>query len=396
METQNALDALSLSYGEWQALAADLWKEPRFRADQICRWIYVQKIFDPHAMTNLSKPLRDNLLERLRIEAPLQVGESLSKDGTRKYLWQMTDGQRVESVLLDHGDYTTACLSSQAGCPLACAFCATGQAGCARDLTAGEITGQFLAMEQRLGRDIHNVVFMGMGEPLLNEANVFGSIRALNHPKMRGLGGRHITVSTSGIVPGIRDLADFEIPVRLSVSLHAPNDALRDRLMPVNRRYPLSPLVETLRHYKNRTGERITVEYVLIAGVNDDPQLAFEMAALLDGLGVYVNLIPYNPIPNAAGAASGWKRPPDARIKAFCAALSKLSIEFELRREKGADILAACGQLAPRAAASVRETASSPASMETKNPSIFSPSPASKRSEPKSVGFFKKGRSCPE
>jgi 23S rRNA (adenine2503-C2)-methyltransferase len=343
MET---LDALSLSYGEWQALALDVWKEPRFRADQVCRWIYAQKIFDPRAMTNLSKPLRDKILGSLPIETPLQVGEQTSRDGTRKFLWQMKDGQRVESVLLDHGSHTTACLSSQAGCPLACAFCATGQAGYARDLTAGEIAGQFLTMERRLGRDIGNAVFMGMGEPLLNEANVFRSIRALNHPKMRGLGGRHITVSTSGIVPGIRDLADFEIPVRLSVSLHAPNDALRDKLMPVNRRYPLSALAEALHHYKNRTGERITVEYALIGGINDDPQLAFEMAALLDGLGVYVNLIPYNPIPNAAGAASGWKRPSEARVKAFCAALSELSIEFEVRREKGADILAACGQLA--------------------------------------------------
>jgi 23S rRNA (adenine2503-C2)-methyltransferase len=346
METQRAFDALSLSYEEWQAWAADVWKEPRFRADQICRWIYAQKNFDPHAMTNLSKTLRDKFLNTLPIEAPLQVGERTSKDGTRKYLWQMTDGRRVESVLLDHGGHTTACLSSQAGCPLACAFCATGQAGYERDLTTGEIVGQFLAMEQRLGRDINNAVFMGMGEPLLNEANVFKSIRALNHPKMRNLGGRHITVSTAGIVAGIRDLADFEVPVRLSVSLHAPNDALRDKLMPLNRRHPLSALIEALRHYKHRTGERITVEYILIGGVNDDPQLAFEMAALLDGLGVYVNLIPYNPVLNAAGAASGWKRSPDARIKAFCAALSELSIEFEVRREKGSDISAACGQLA--------------------------------------------------
>jgi 23S rRNA (adenine2503-C2)-methyltransferase len=342
-----AYDALSLSYEEWLDLIAGVWKEPRFRADQICQWIYAKKVFDGSAMTNLSKALREKLLRESLIRVPLQVGERKSRDGTRKYLWQMEDGQRVESVLLDHANHTTACVSSQAGCPLACVFCATGQAGYARNLTAGEILGQFLTMEQRLGKDVSNVVFMGMGEPLLNQANVLKSIRILNHAKMRGLGGRHITVSTSGIVPGIRDLADFEVPVRLSVSLHAPNDALRSRLMPVNKRYPLSALVDAMRHYKKRTGERITIEYTLIEGVNDDPQLAFEMGALLDGLEAYVNVIPYNPADAAVPlGAAGLKRPSEARIKAFCAALTELSIEFEVRREKGTDILAACGQLA--------------------------------------------------
>ncbi|MDR1648702.1 MAG: 23S rRNA (adenine(2503)-C(2))-methyltransferase RlmN [Synergistaceae bacterium] len=343
---EKAYDALSLSYEEWLELIVGVWKEPRFRADQICQWIYVKKVFDCHAMTNLSKALREKLLSESLIRLPLQVGERKSRDGTRKYLWQLEDGQRVESVLLDHGGHTTACVSSQAGCPLSCAFCATGQAGYARDLSAGEILGQFLTMEQRLGRDINNIVFMGMGEPLLNEANVLKSIRTLNHAKMRGLGGRHITVSTSGIVPGIRDLADFEVPVRLSVSLHAPNDALRGRLMPVNRLYPLSALVEAMHHYKQRTGERITIEYVLLEGVNDDPQLAFEMGALLDGLGVYVNVIPYNPAEGASSGGTPLKRPSEGRVKEFCAALTELSIEFEVRREKGADILAACGQLA--------------------------------------------------
>jgi len=340
-----AIDALSMSYEEWSSLAADVLKEPRFRADQVCQWLYVKKVFDCHSMTNLSKELRDKLVYGPAIKIPIQIKESKSKDGTRKFLWQMEDGRRVESVLLDHANHTTACVSSQVGCPLGCVFCATGRSGFSRNLTAGEIIGQFLVMEQRLGRNINNVVFMGMGEPLLNVENVFKSIRALSHPKMRGLGGRHITVSTSGVVPGIRDLADFEVPVRLSVSLHAPNDAMRSKLMPINKRYPLSALVEAMRHYKKRTGERITIEYVLIDGVNDDPSLAFEMAALLDGLGVYVNVIPYNP----AGAKE-MKRPSESGIKAFCAALSELSIEHEVRREKGTDIMAACGQLAASAA----------------------------------------------
>ncbi|GHV35378.1 hypothetical protein FACS1894187_07970 [Synergistales bacterium] len=340
------MDALSLSYEEWKTFVTDVLKEPRFRADQICGWVYAKKVFEASGMTNLSKSLRDKLTSESFIKTPIQVGEKKSKDGTRKFLWQMDDACRVESVLMNHGSHTTACVSSQAGCPLACTFCATGQAGYARNLTTSEILGQFLTMERRMGRDINNIVFMGMGEPLLNEENVLKSIRALSNEKMRNLGARHITISTSGIAPGIRDLADFEVPLRLSVSLHAPNDALRSRLMPINKRYPLSALVEAMKYYKNRTCERITIEYVMIDGVNDDPQLAFEMAALLDGLDVYVNIIPYNPPLAISQGAPVYARSSDAKIKEFCAALGGLSIEFEIRRERGADIAAACGQLA--------------------------------------------------
>lgn len=338
-------DALSLSYEEWRE-RMEVWGEPRFRADQICSWIHDRKVFNYHEMSNLSKSLRERLSGSLLMPLPVLIREQESRDGTRKYLWQMTDGARVESVLLDHGGHTTACISSQVGCPLACVFCATGSLGFTRNLTAGEILGQFLMMERRRldggAQGINNVVFMGMGEPLLNADNVFKCIRMLNHPKMRGLGARHITVSTAGVVPGIVDLADFEIPIRLSVSLHAPNDALRTRLMPINRSHSLSKLVDALHVYKRRTGERITIEYALIDGVNDDPQLAYEMAALLDGLEPYVNLIPFNPIP----MKKELRRSPDPKVKAFCAVLSELKIEFEVRRERGADIMAACGQLA--------------------------------------------------
>ena len=340
-EKHEVRDALSMSYEECLSWVTGVLKESRFRADQLCQWVYAKKVFDSHSMTNLSKELRDRIAYESLVKIPVQIRELKSKDGTRKFLWQMEDGCRVESVLLNHGTHTTACVSSQAGCQLACTFCATGKGGFSRDLTAGEIIGQFLVMEQRLGKNINNVVFMGMGEPLLNVENVFKSIRTLNHPKMRNLGGRHITLSTSGVAPGIRDLADFEIPVRLSVSLHAPNDTLRSKLMPVNKKYPLSALVDAMHYYKKRSGERITIEYVIIDGINDDPSLAFEMAALLDGLGVYVNIIPYNPVSNGV-----MKRPAEGKIKAFCAALTELSIEHEVRREKGTDIMAACGQLA--------------------------------------------------
>ena len=338
-------DVMSLSYDGMKAKMEEL-GEQKFRADQICQWIYARKVFDYNEMSNLSKALREKLSGSMAISLPILISEQKSRDGTKKYLWQMMDGQRVESVLLDHGGHRTACISSQAGCPLACAFCATGTLGFSRNLTSGEILGQFLMMERRCfdtGQDgINNIVFMGMGEPLLNEDNVFASIRTLNHPKMRNLGARHITVSTSGIVPGIEDLADFEIPLRLSVSLHAPNDALRSKLMPVNRKYPLNKLVDAMRLYRRRTGERITIEYALIDGVNDEPELAYEMAALLDGLEPYINLIPYNPIPMKPEL----RRSPESRVKAFCAALTELHVEFEVRRERGADIMAACGQLA--------------------------------------------------
>ncbi|MDR1740854.1 MAG: 23S rRNA (adenine(2503)-C(2))-methyltransferase RlmN [Synergistaceae bacterium] len=345
---EKTVDAFSMTLEQWQDMAVGVWKEPRFRADQVCSWIYGKKVFDPSLMSNLPKTLRERMCGLIR--PPAQITETVSRDReARKYLWEMADGKRVESVLLDHGEHTTACVSTQVGCPLACAFCATGQSGYERDLTAGEIVAQFIAVEHRLNKDVNNLVFMGMGEPLLNEANLFKSIRILSGVGTRGLGARHITVSTAGIADGIRDLADFEVPVRLSVSLHAPNDALRNRLMPLNRRIPLATLVDSMRHYKKRTGERITIEYVLIEKVNDDPQLAFEMAALLDGLGVYVNLIPYNTSAAApSGAAGAFRRPSDGRIKAFCAALSELSIEFEIRRSKGADIAAACGQLKSR------------------------------------------------
>ncbi|NLL37090.1 MAG: 23S rRNA (adenine(2503)-C(2))-methyltransferase RlmN [Fretibacterium sp.] len=343
-----ACEALSLSYEDWQEKVR-AWNEPRFRADQITRWIYVQKVFDCHEMSNLSKGLREKISYELLMTLPILIQEQKSKDGTFKYLWQMADGQRVESVILNHGGYTTACLSSQVGCPLACSFCATGGMGFVRNLTSAEILGQFLMMERRAvelltgkGNGINNVVFMGMGEPFLNMDDVFASIRTLQHPKMRALGARHITISTSGVIPGILALADFELPVRLSVSLHAPNDVLRSKLMPVNKTYSLSSLIEALRHYKEKTKERVTFEYVLIEGVNDDPQLAYEMAALLDGLEPYVNLIRYNPVPGK----EAYKRSSETRVKAFCAALKELRIEFEVRQEKGTDIMAACGQLA--------------------------------------------------
>ena len=335
------MDALELSLNDWQILFAE-WGEQKFRAAQVCQWIYAKKEFTYDGMTNLSKALREKLNENIALSFPIVLRQQVSKDGTKKFLWSLNDGARIESVLVNHGGHKTACISSQAGCPLKCLFCETGANGFARNLTRGEILGQFLMMEKMNGADINNIVFMGMGEPLLNEDNVFSAIRSLNDKNMRNLGARHITISTSGIATGIEDLADFEIPVRLSLSLHAPNDELRSRLMPVNKNFPLQKLVASLRRYRERTGERITIEYALIDRVNDAVEYAYETAALLDGLEPYVNIIPFNPIPSRPEL----KRSDSSRVKAFCNALSELKIEFELRKERGGDIAAACGQLA--------------------------------------------------
>ena len=337
----NFYDALELTLNDWQILFAN-WNEQKFRAAQVCQWIYAKKELTYDGMTNLSKTLREKLNNNVTINLPVMIRQQVSHDGTRKYLWLLNDGARIESVLLNHGGHKTACISSQAGCPLKCAFCETGANGFTRSLTRGEILGQFLMMEKINGGDINNIVFMGMGEPLLNEDNVFSAIRSLNDKNMRNLGARHITISTSGIASGIEDLADFEIPIRLSLSLHAPNDELRTKLMPVNKQYPLQKLIASLRRYRERTGERITVEYALIEKVNDSPELAYETAALLDGLEPYINIIPFNPIPSRPDL----KRSSQGRIKAFCAVLSEMKIEYELRKERGSDIMAACGQLA--------------------------------------------------
>lgn len=335
-----AINGLDLDYPEWADTLSYKFGLEKYRADQICQWIYQKKVFDFHEMTNLSKDLRQKLANSIALMPPFLVRAETSKDGTRKFLWQLQDGERVESVLLTQQGRLTACLSTQVGCPLACVFCASGQSGFVRNLSAGEITGQFLAMEKLVGRNIDNIVYMGMGEPFLNKEAVFKSIRMLNEPKMRGLGIRHFTVSTAGVVPGILTLAEENIPVRLSISLHAPNDQLRNRLMPINKQYPLATLIEALKKYQLATKDRITIEYLMINGVNDSTEQAYELATLLNGLSVYVNLIPYNNVPG-----TGFKRSTDGRIKAFADVLSKLNIECEIRRERGSDINAACGQL---------------------------------------------------
>ncbi len=333
------IQGLELSYDEWLTLIQEQFGAKKFVTDQICQWIYQKKVFDWNGMTNLSKDLRAALAERVSIVPPVLVERQISADGTKKYLWELSDGARVESVLMDHGNHLTACLSSQVGCPLKCAFCATGRGGFERNMTAGEIVGHFLAMEADLGKPIGNVVFMGMGEPLLNFVNVERAIRCLLEPKMRGMGVRHVTISTAGVADGIRKLADSGLGVYLCLSLHAPNDELRSRLMPINERYPLPQVLDALKYWQGKTGVRLTVEYVLIKGVTDLPELAYELPTLFSDLQTYVNLIPYNPV------IPSFSRPSASRIEPFAKILRELGMEVEVRREKGTDIDAACGQL---------------------------------------------------
>lgn len=332
--------ALDLNNEEWVKWLAEELKEPKFRADQICQWLWQKRVFDVEEMTNLSKPLRDALAERVDFGEPVLIQEERSGiDGTRKYLWQMHDRQSVESVLMRQGERFTACISTQVGCPLQCTFCATGLSGYVRNLTAGEIAGQFLAMEKSLGCEINNVVYMGMGEPFLNTVAVLKSVRMLNSPKMRNLGIRHMTISTSGVIPGIRALADSGLGVRLAVSLHAVDDELRSMLMPVNETFPVDELRKAMQEYQKITGDRITIEYALFDGVNDSVEHARDLLRYLKGIHVFINLIPFNAVDNR------YERSKPENVLRFRRILETAGFETEIRQEQGADIDAACGQL---------------------------------------------------
>lgn len=330
---------LEMTHDEWVPWLGKLGQSP-YRAAQLCNWIWKRGVFDPQGMTDFSRVFRETLSERLDVRVPEILREERSKvDGTRKFMIQMTDGIQVETALLKHGERLTACLSTQAGCAVGCPFCVTGTSGFERNLSAGEIAGQFIVMGKHIGREINNVVFMGMGEPLLNTEAVLRAIRMLNDPKMRGLGIRHITLSTAGIIPGIQKLASAGLGVRLAVSLHASDDELRDELVPCNTNYPLEELMRTLRDYQHATGDRITIEYALLKNKNDSLDHARKLVRLLHGLHVFINLIPANE------NKGGFERSlPDVTLR-FQSVLKSAGFESEIRVERGGDISASCGQL---------------------------------------------------
>ncbi|MCB1038316.1 MAG: 23S rRNA (adenine(2503)-C(2))-methyltransferase RlmN [Acidimicrobiales bacterium] len=314
--------------------------QPRFRVDQVWEWLHVHGT-DPSDWTNVPKGVRAGVEAELR-PALSPAAESVSDDGqTVKWLWTLHDGTQVETVLMHYEDRTTVCVSSQAGCAMACGFCATGQAGFDRHLTSGEIVEQVVRARRRsaeAGKRLSNVVFMGMGEPFANYDRTWEAVHRI-HDDL-GLGARHLTLSTVGIVPGIRRLADADLPVNLAVSLHLANDVERDVLVPINRRYPLRELADACADYVDATHRRLSFEWALIDGVNDTDRHARELAAYARPLRAHVNLIPLNPTPGYAVRGT-----PPERVREFAQRLGDLGINATVRRTRGTDIDAACGQL---------------------------------------------------
>ncbi|MDA8016160.1 MAG: 23S rRNA (adenine(2503)-C(2))-methyltransferase RlmN [Thermoanaerobaculia bacterium] len=314
--------------------------ERSFRVDQIYRAIYDRGIRRFDDVTTLPLALRRHLSAHFSLELPDVVKRHRSADGTEKYLFRLADGATIEAVDIPEGDRRTLCVSSQAGCALACRFCVTGYWGAGRDLTAGEIVAQVLAIRavERPGTHGLNVVFMGMGEPLLNTEN----LRLATQILLEQISWRRVTLSTAGVVPGLRELAAWEQRPRLAISLHAPDDERRSRLMPINKKYPLAALLGALRQIPLRSKERITFEYILIDRWNDGPDDAELLHRLLQNLPSKVNLIPLNPDPVLDPKL---RRPPDARVEAFRKRLAELGTRVTVRRQRGDDVSAACGQL---------------------------------------------------
>ena len=317
------------------------WGLPAFRSAQLVRWLHLPaETFD--TMTDLPASLRSRLATEFRDLAGTAVVEEEGRAdvGTSKLLLRLGDGEHVESVLIPARDRMTVCVSSQVGCAFHCAFCASGAMGFTRHLTRGEIVAQALRAAQRLGRRPDNVVFMGIGEPLDNYDEVLGAIRTLNHPEGLGIGARRITVSTCGVVPGIRRLAGEGLQIELSVSLHAPTDEQRSELMPVNRSWPIAELLRACADYTSATDRIVTFEYTLVRGFNDSPRDAKALVSLLRGLKCRVNLIPLNPTRHFPG-----ETPPESTLYGFRDFLMASRLNATLRVSRGGGIDAACGQL---------------------------------------------------
>jgi 23S rRNA (adenine2503-C2)-methyltransferase len=324
--------------------------EPRYRVDQVAARLWRAPTASFAGMTELPVVLREALGAAFLLPRPKLVNRQQSADGTQKFLFELHDGQTIETVAIPDGDRLTLCISSQAGCALQCAFCATGAMGFARNLDPHEIAGQvreLALLDPPIAAT--NIVFMGMGEPLMNWAAVDPVLTILNDPEGFGIGARHITVSTVGVLPGIIALNARREQFRLAISIHAPNDELRRSLMPINVKYPLADVIAEARRFERR----VTFEYVMLGGVNDQPGHAQELAALARACGAFVNLIPLHP-----GGAGQFVPTPASGIRAFASALSKAGVEVAVRKSRGTDIAAACGQLrverlrrrAPRAA----------------------------------------------
>jgi len=317
---------------------------PAFHGGQVYRWLYARRNFDPSGWTDLSKELRGLLTEETRVDPGRFTARATAGDGTVKYRTALPGGDSVESVYMEHAGRVTLCISSQVGCALDCDFCLTGKMGLKRQLSTGEIVGQVALIRQDHEWDAQpfNVVFMGMGEPLHNYEAVMATVRILTDPEGFGLSRRRITISTSGLVPAIKRLAGEPVLPRLAVSLNATTDKTRDRIMPINRKYPLAHLIDACGSFARSTGERFSFEYVLLQGINDSDADIQRLAKIVRRVPAKVNLIPFNPVP-------GWLeyRPPSTRrVEEFRERLTALGVHATIRWSRGAEARAACGQLA--------------------------------------------------
>ena len=340
---QTKPSVLDVSRSELQTIMAQ-WGEPAYRVKQLETWLYRHHQGNIAEMHNLPQALRQRLSAEFTGE-PLKLSTSIeSSDGfTTKSLFALPDGRQIEAVLMRYERRQTLCISTQAGCAMACPFCATGQMGFMRNLTAGEIVAQVLYYARQLdeeSRRVTNIVFMGMGEPLANYAETWRAVRRLNDPDGFNLGARNMTISTVGLVPAIRQMTKEPEQVNLAVSLHASENSLRDKIVPINRRYPLEMLMEAVRDYIILTHRRVTFEYALMDGLNDSDAQADQLAELLEDVLSHVNLIPLNPTPN-----SPWSGSPDERVYAFRDRLKAAGIRTTVRVRRGVDIAAGCGQL---------------------------------------------------
>lgn len=320
--------------------------EPAYRRDQLADWLYRHGAQDFDAMTNLPRALRGALAERYRVSPFDGVERFPSQDGSVRYLFTLPDAQRTEAVYMPYADRKTVCVSSMVGCPAGCAFCATGALGFGRNLSAGEIVGQLLAVAAGEGvapTEIRNVVLMGMGEALLNYDNALRAVRTLVSPSALDLSPRRITLSTVGLPDRIRRVAEEGLPLVLALSLHAPDDETRRRIIPTAHAHSVSDIMDAVRVYQHATARRVSIEYTLLAGVNDDPAMARGLAALVRGLSSHVNLIPFNPWPG-----SGFRESGSEATERFRAELEKRRVPVSVRFSRGRDAGGACGQLALR------------------------------------------------
>ena len=322
--------------------------EPSYRGEQILDWLWRKRTRSIDGMSNLPARLRDQLKASFSLQSLTHARAQGSADSTRKFLFRLHDGRYVETVLIpaspalygERSDRRTLCVSSQVGCAFGCKFCASGLDGFTRNLSADEIAGQVLLAEELSNEKVNNIVFMGMGEPLANMPQLLRALTLITAPWGLGIGARHLTVSTSGLVPQIRKLADHPQQIRLAISLHGASDEVRDQIMPINKKWPVSKLFEALKYWNTRKAQKITLEYILIDGLNADTTQAQLLARRAQALNAKVNLIPYNTVEGLA-----WKRPAEDACRAFRDTLAEHGVPATLRLEKGHDIDAACGQL---------------------------------------------------